>query len=89
MNSRMLLLAPGFALLASAFAQQVETPTPPTPPAAVAQNFPSNPAPVGAAGGQRVYGPTADTLIARQAADGILENFRKTYKTDHAPRIVV
>jgi hypothetical protein len=38
---------------------------------------------------QRVYGPTQDTLIARQTADGILEGFRKTYKTDGAPRVVV
>jgi hypothetical protein len=42
-----------------------------------------------AAPSQRVYGPTADTLIARQAADGILEGFRKTYQTDGAPRIVI
>jgi hypothetical protein len=40
-------------------------------------------------GSQRAYGPSADTLIARQTADGILENFRKVYKTDHAPRIVI
>jgi hypothetical protein len=38
---------------------------------------------------QRAYGPSSDTLIARQTADGILEGFRKVYKTDHAPRIVI
>jgi hypothetical protein len=38
---------------------------------------------------QRVYGPSADTLIARQTADGILEGFRKAYKTDGAPRVVI
>jgi hypothetical protein len=38
---------------------------------------------------QRVYGPSGDTLIARQTADGIVEGFRKAYKTDGAPRIVV
>ena len=38
---------------------------------------------------QRVYGPTADTLIARQTADGILEGFRNAYRTDGAPRVVI
>jgi hypothetical protein len=38
---------------------------------------------------QRVYGPTGDTLIARQTAEGVLEGFRKVYKTETAPRIVV
>ncbi|MBM3853237.1 MAG: hypothetical protein FJ399_08775 [Verrucomicrobia bacterium] len=36
-----------------------------------------------------VYGPSADTLVARQTADGILEGFRKTYHRDGAPRIVI
>lgn len=89
MNSRFPLLAPFFILVAPLLAQQVETPTPPPPPAVVAQNLPANSAVLTPGGGQRVYGPTADTLIARQTADGILENFRKTYKTDHAPRVVI
>lgn len=38
---------------------------------------------------QRVYGPSPDTLIARQTADGILEGFRNAYKTDGAPRVVI
>jgi hypothetical protein len=38
---------------------------------------------------QRVYAPSADTLIARQTADGILEGFRNAYKTDGAPRVVI
>jgi hypothetical protein len=38
---------------------------------------------------QRVYGPAADTLIARQTADGILEGFRKAYISDGAPRVVI
>ncbi len=38
---------------------------------------------------QRVYGPSGDTLIARQAADGVLEGFRKVYVSDGAPRVVV
>ena len=96
MNPRFPLFAPFFFLVAPLLAQPVETPTPPPPPAVVAQNFPTAaPAvsgverPLTPNSGQRVYGPTADTLIARQTADGILENFRKTYKTDHAPRVVI
>ena len=38
---------------------------------------------------QRVYAPAADTLIAQQTAEGILEGFRKTYLTDGAPRVVI
>ena len=41
------------------------------------------------AGQQRAYGPSSATLIARQTAEGIIEGFRKVYKTDHAPRIVI
>jgi len=40
-------------------------------------------------GEQRVYTPSGDTLIARQAADGILEGFRRVYTQDGAPRIVI
>lgn len=89
MKSRILYLVPGVFLLAPLFAQQVETPTPPAPPTVVAQVFPAAQAPAVPGGVQRVYGPSADTLIARQTADGVLENFRKVYKTDHAPRIVI
>ena len=52
------------------------TPVPQTGPAAPPQQ-------------QRLYGPSADTLIARQTADGILEGFRNAYKTDGAPRVVI
>jgi len=38
---------------------------------------------------QRVYGPSADTLISRQTAEGILEGFRKVYRKDGAPRVVI
>jgi hypothetical protein len=81
-----------FVVLASAtFAQ---TPTPATPPPPVAQALPratTVPQPRDPAQPtQRVYGPSGDTLIARQTADGILEGFRKAYhKTDGAPRIVI
>jgi hypothetical protein len=65
---------------------------PASPPPPVAQASPRVPAPgVPQAGqpAQRVYGPTSDTLIARQTAEGILEGFRKAYKTDGAPRVVI
>jgi hypothetical protein len=95
MNPRFVFFGPFFFLVAPLLAQQTEAPTP--PPTIVAQNYPAvgTPAAGGidrtqpSAGPQKTYGPSADTLIARQTADGILENFRKVYKTDHAPRIVV
>jgi len=58
------------------------------PPPPVAQSYPAAPALLDPAP-QQVYGPSPDTLIARQAADGILEGFRKVYARDSAPRIVV
>lgn len=95
MNPRLPLFAPLFILVAPLFAQQVEQPA--TPPPVVttveqptlAQNYPAASAPLAPSGGQRAYGPSGDTLIARQTADGLLENFRRVYKTDHAPRIVI
>lgn len=82
-----------FASLASA---QVPAQTAPaTPPPRVVQAIPARPAPPVPLPGenvqptQRVYGPSADTLIARQAADGVLEGFRKAYVTDGAPRVVI
>lgn len=90
MNPRTLLLAPVTALLAScAVAQSSNQPPPPPTPPPVAQGMPLASAPMPQPGQQRVYGPSSDTLIARQAADGILEGFRKVYKADHAPRIVI
>ena len=86
MNSRFPFFAPFFFLVAPLLAQQIERPA--TPPPVVAQVYPAT-APLPAGTGQQVYGPSADTLVARQTADGILENFRKVYKTDHAPRIVI
>jgi hypothetical protein len=89
-----LLLAP-FSLLVAPllFAQSNSTPATPPP---VAQALPRaaavpqlvQPGPL-TQPQQRVYGPSADTLIARQTADGILEGFRKAYKTDGAPRVVI
>ena len=98
MNSRLPFFAPFFFLLAPLLAQQqVAQPTTPPPVVSsverpVVQTYPPMPAPsntLAQNGGQRAYGPSADTLIARQTADGILENFRKVYKTDHAPRVVI
>ena len=39
--------------------------------------------------GQRVFPPSPDTLVSRQNAEGVLEGFRRSYKTDGAPRIVI
>lgn len=76
-----------FLLLSPAVFAQTEAP--PTPPP-VYQAIPRASAePMQPAGNQRVYGPSSDTLIARQTAAGIIEGFRKVYKTDSAPRIVV
>jgi hypothetical protein len=71
------------------------SPVPGSPP--IVQALPrGNPATVpvpqpgqAAQSAQRVYGPSGDTLIARQAADGVLEGFRKVYVSDGAPRVVV
>lgn len=92
MNPRLPFFAPFFFLVVPLLAQQVEQPSTPPPVVSdsgqqVVQTYPAMPAMPN--GGQRVYGPSADTLIARQTADGILENFKKVYKTDHAPRIVI
>lgn len=38
---------------------------------------------------QRVYGPVAQALITREAADKVLTGFRSAYATGAAPRIVV
>lgn len=72
-------------LLAQPAAEPPPVPPPvaqalPRPPAAGLGSVPS---------GQRVYGPSADTLIARPTADGIIEGFRRAYKSDSAPRIVL
>lgn len=88
---RFFFLAPLAFSLVPLLAAQSSVP-PPTPPP-VAQAGPRS-LPSGLEIGrpdaqQRIYGPTADTLISRQNADGILEGFRKSYKTDGAPRVVV
>ena len=87
MKTNLNLLGAGCLAVAVSFAQ---SPTPATPPP-VAQALPratAVPPPMGPSA-QRVYGPTGDTLIARQTAEGVLEGFRKAYKTDGAPRVVI
>jgi hypothetical protein len=87
MISRPLLLASFAVTLAVPLGAQSPA-QPASPPPPVAQALPRAAAQPGQPQ-QRVYGPTADTLIARQTADGILEGFRKAYVTDGAPRVVI
>jgi hypothetical protein len=90
MNRTLFLFSAASLVTPLLSAQSPDSP-PPTPPPVIVQNTPRTP-PVGPAMGQpaqRVYGPSADTLIARQTADGILEGFKKVYKTDGAPRVVI
>jgi hypothetical protein len=87
MKPRLLLLVPILLLVSPLLpAQSQQAPEPGVP---VAQALPRTSATPLPPGEQRVYGPSADTLIARQTADGILEGFRKVYNNDHAPRIVI
>jgi len=50
---------------------------------------PPAPQPVLTAEAPRQYAPSADTLVAKVTADGVVEGFRKSYARDGAPRIVV
>ncbi len=94
---RSLLLATVTSTLAPFFlaSSSAQTPVPTSPP--IVQALPRGTpvtVPVPQPGQpaqptQRVYGPSGDTLIARQAADGVLEGFRKVYVSDGAPRVVV
>jgi hypothetical protein len=87
--NRLHLFAPAVLTLTSLLSGQPVEPPPPPPP--VAQAMPRSPAPgiqIGQSQ-QRVYAPSNDTLIARSTAEGIVEGFRKSVKTDGAPRIVI
>ena len=87
--SRSILFAPlAFTFVPLMLAQPNQPASPPPP---VAQSSPRVTAPMTQPGQppQRVYGPSGDTLIARQTAEGILEGFRKAYITDGAPRVVI
>ena len=83
MNARRVL----FSVLSLALGSIASAQNPASPP--IAQGFPAPISPRLQPGEQRVYGPTSDTLIARHAADGIIEGFRKVYKSDGAPRVVI
>ena len=94
MNLRLSFFAPFLFFVAPLLAQQVEQPATPPPVVTGVERpsvltVPSATESLAQKDGQRLYGPSGDTLIARQNADGILEGFRKVYKTDHAPRIVI
>ncbi len=88
--NRFFLLAPvTFSLVPLLLGQSPSEPPPLPPP--IAQAMPRSPAPglqIGEAQ-QRLYAPSADTLVAQPTAEGILEGFRKAYKTDGAPRVVI
>jgi len=95
---RSLYLVSASLCLAALVSAQVSAQTAPaSPPPRVVQAAPSRPTPAvpvplpgeTPSPNQRVYGPSADTLIARQAADGVLGGFRKVYATDGAPRVVI
>lgn len=84
-----LLVAPcALFLLPPLVAQSAGQPAPTPPPLVQALPRASNPL-LDPGAQQRIYGPSRDTLISRQDADGILEGFKKAYKTDGAPRIVI
>lgn len=90
--NRSLLLVPFTFWFAPLLVAQSTTPPPPEPPPIV-QATPRGPTaipqPGPQPGGQRLYGPSGDTLIARVTADGILEGFKKAYVQDGAPRVVI
>jgi hypothetical protein len=82
-----LLLLPFLPLCtAIALAQNSSEPQPP-PPIVAAHSDSALTGPHGE--NQRVYGPSADTLIARETANGVLENFRKVYTLTNVPRVVI
>lgn len=89
MNPRSLLFAPFTLFIVPVLLAQADNQTVPTPPPVYQAIPPASAAPIAQAGNQRVYGPSGDTLIARQSAEGIIEGFRKVYRADSAPRIVI
>lgn len=87
---RFTLLVPLTCALAPLLPGQAPNePPPPPPPVAQALPRPIAPGTQMAQSSQRLYSQGTDTLIARTTADGIIEGFRKTYKTDGAPRVVI
>ena len=72
--NRPLLLASAVLFAAPLLVAQSPDQPPPTPPPVIVQVTPRALPAVGPQSTQRVYGPSSDTLIARQTADGILED---------------
>src|SRR4051812_5663512 len=89
MNPRSLLFAPFTFFIVPTLLAQADAPPPPPPPVYQAMPAVSAPLAQNQVEPQRVYGPSSDTLIARQSAAGIIEGFRKVYVTDSAPRVVI
>jgi len=85
MNRSLLFVPLTFCVAPFILAQANQQP----PPVAQAAPRVVAPGPQTGEPAQRVYASSGDTLIARQTADGILEGFRKTYRTDGAPRVVI
>ena len=88
--NRPLFFAPLALAVLPLLVAQTPDAAPPIPPPVV-QVLPRAASPILQPGApQRVYGPSGDTLISRENADGILEGFKKAYnKTDGAPRVVI
>jgi hypothetical protein len=82
------LLFPALPALAALVFAQAESNYQPPPPIAQAA-APAEPNFNPSADHQRLYGPADGTLIARETANGILENFHKVYVTTNAPRVVI
>jgi len=89
MKTLLRLVVPCALLTSPLPAQDPREPAPVPPPIAQAPVRPPVPEIPRAGGGQRVFPPSPDTLISRQNADGVLEGFRRSHKTDGAPRIVI
>jgi len=76
---------PALTALALTAAERAPQPPPPVVQLPARSDSPFDPP----TDNQRLYGPSGATLIAREATNGILENFRKVYATPNGPRIVV
>jgi hypothetical protein len=88
MKTNFFLLFPALPALAALAFAQAEPESQPPPP--IVQAMPRTEPNFGpAADNQRLYGANSGTLIARETANGILENFHKVYATTNAPRVVI
>lgn len=89
--NRSLFLSPLALFIFPLLLAQSPDQAPPIPPPVVQAQprpAPANPA-IGPNFGQQSYAPGPETLVSRQAADGVLEGFRKAYVKDGAPRVVI